>query len=93
LETIDTNPGFLGFKIGKAPDKSDTLKRVAAIVTRDLIAGVYAGCASLKHSDVLVRCLWKGAEQTNPGIAGTIEAMVREYDSEQMRDFVLRAVN
>jgi len=92
LGTIDPNPGFLGFK-GKALKHEDILKRIATVVSRDLIAWVYTACAQLDHADTLVRCLWKSAEEVYPGIAAIIEANVRSYDNEQMREFALRSIS
>ena len=93
ISTIDLNPGFLGFRLSKAPKGGeDAVKRIAVIVG-NLMAGMYTVCAQLQYSDVVVRSLWKGAEQAYPGIADILEAMVQNYDDQQMRDFVLNAIN
>ena len=91
LGTIDLNPGFLGFKAGKSLGQDDILKRMAATVA-ELMAGLYATCGRLPHADLIIRCLYKGAEQLHPGVSGRVEAIVREYSNEQMRGFVMRAL-
>ena len=89
--TIDPSPGFFGIRVGKSLKPDEVLRRIAAIVSKELLAGLYRSCAQLRHADLLARCLWKSAEEVYPGIAAHLEEKVRGYD-EQMREFVLRAV-
>ena len=90
--TIDPNPGIMGFRVGKNLGQGEIQRRIAAVVSGELLAGLYKSCAELNHADVLVRCLWKAAEEVYPGIAAILEEKVREYDDAQMREFVLCAV-
>ncbi|MCL2857465.1 MAG: hypothetical protein FWE19_07105 [Oscillospiraceae bacterium] len=91
--TIDPDPGFFGFRVGKRLGQADVLRRIATILASELMAGVYKACAEFEHADVLVRGLWHGAEEVYPGIADPLEAAVKEYKDEQMRDFVRCALD
>ena len=93
IGTIDTNPRIFGFSAGKALEPSDAIKRISAIVAGQLLPGAYKACAQFEHIDVLIRCLWKGAEEVYPGISANLDETVGKYADEQMRDFVLRALS
>ena len=93
IGTIDPNPGFFGFKAGKSLSQDDILNRMAKTVAGELIPGLYTTCGQLPHADLIIRCLYKSAEQLHPGISARIEAVVGEYSSEQMRGFVWRAID
>ena len=92
LSTIELNPGFFGFKSGKSLSQDETLMRMALIVGDQLMAGVYTTCRELPHADLIIRCLYKGAEQLYPGVSAKIEAMLRDSNNEQICDFIKRAI-
>ena len=92
LGTIDLNPGFFGFKAGKSLSQDETLNRMAIIVGDQLMAGVYTTCSKLPHAGLIIRCLYKGADQLYPGVSAKIEAMLRDSNNEQIRDFIKRAI-
>jgi len=93
IETINVNTGILGFTVGKPLSKDETMARIANIVALRFMPVVYSLCSRLKYSDIVARCLWKGAEQAYPGISDALESHVRKYDDGFMRDFVLNAVS
>ena len=92
LRTIDLDTRVLGFRMGKSPSLEKAMARVTNMIAGALIPGIYKLCAGLSRADVVVRCLWQGADAVYPGIAELLEQMVRSYGDEGMRVFVLNAV-
>jgi len=92
IETINTDPSFLGIKFGRARSRGEVRERVAELVANEIMAAVYALCGHQQHSGAITRCIWKGAEQAYPGITPVLERVVRACDDGQMRDFLLSAI-
>lgn len=92
IETIDPGQRIFGFSFGPPPSKEEVIKRIAGIVSGILLPALYTLCALQPRSDVIARCLCKGAGQVYGGALPVIEANVRGYADGQMRDFVLSAL-
>ena len=88
IETLNPNPGVFGLAV-KSISKDEIMNRICNSVATKLIPGVFSLCGHLKHSDVVARCLWKGADEVYPGISALIEAEVKKYKDDRMRNFVL----
>jgi len=92
LQTLDLSPRVFGFRMGREPSLEHVMARVANMIAGGFIPGVYKLCAAFDHADVLVRSLWMGAEKVFPGTAEMLAHLVRGYEDEEMRAFVLNAV-
>ena len=92
IDTMNPKTVILGVSAGKALTKDETRRRIASNVAGKLIPGVYLRCGQFAYADVLIRCLWRGAEAVYPGITPALAAVVGSYDGTDMREFVMRAI-
>ena len=92
IGTITPSANMFGIKIGKEITRDEAARRISVIVAGKLIPGIYLSCAELGHADVIVRCLWKGAEEVYPQICDFLKTEVESYGDNDMRNFVLNAV-
>jgi len=90
VQTIEVNTAVLGIPMRKTLTTEETMTRIAKVVAGKLIRGVYGSCAELKYADVIVRCLWNGAEEAYPGMEEYLET-VMEAGDPGLRAFVLGA--
>jgi len=92
IGTINPSANMFGIKIGKEITRDEAARRVSVIVAGKLIPGICLSCADMKYADVVVRCLWKGAEEVYPQICDFLKVEVENYGDKDMRNFVMNAV-
>ena len=92
IQTIDINSAILGIPLRKTLTTDETMTRMARVVVGKLIRGVYVSCADFKYADVIVRCLWTGAEEAYPGMGAYMDAVLETYGDAGMEAFVSRGL-